>query len=367
MVDAVEVGVSLALKGGISVEIARAREEIAQLNAALAVAGVSLELLCQAFARGGAMPRAAPQGVAWPEEGVVAGLTEPLASEDTVPARPAQINATRAQANLHEPSMVTSSGASGLNDATQRASKASIASRPAVTIQHVTTSLERASATMPPAKGAPSDSRQSVPLSTPDERLVAVTTAPRQLPNFASNVAPAVIPTARIIAPIAPAAAMQLASVGSGVASTYGSAELLHLQAGSDQTRGDEQHFPSSRPYLADAGDRYSPMNTFAPQLLRLEKAGKRDTVLRSSQRSDAPGEVTARSDAVSEVASHPAEDSPQGQTYHDQAHGDIFLDGALVGRWISRLLSREAERASVGPTGFDMRRGSLMPGATVG
>ena len=45
---------------------------------------------------------------------------------------------------------------------------------------------------------------------------------------------------------------------------------------------------------------------------------------------------------------------------------GDVYLDGALVGRWISRLLNRESERASSGPTGFDRRRGRLMPGSTV-
>jgi len=46
---------------------------------------------------------------------------------------------------------------------------------------------------------------------------------------------------------------------------------------------------------------------------------------------------------------------------------GDVFLDGALVGRWMSRQLSREAGRASAGPTGFDSRRNALLPGPTVG
>ncbi len=46
---------------------------------------------------------------------------------------------------------------------------------------------------------------------------------------------------------------------------------------------------------------------------------------------------------------------------------GDVFLDGALVGRWMSRFLTQEAGRASAGPTGFDARRGRLLPGATVG
>jgi len=46
---------------------------------------------------------------------------------------------------------------------------------------------------------------------------------------------------------------------------------------------------------------------------------------------------------------------------------GDVFLDGMLVGRWMSRFLNREVGRASAGPTGFDARRGMLLPGVTVG
>jgi hypothetical protein len=46
---------------------------------------------------------------------------------------------------------------------------------------------------------------------------------------------------------------------------------------------------------------------------------------------------------------------------------GDVFLDGMLVGRWMSRFLNREVSRASAGPTGFDPRRGRLLPGVTVG
>ncbi len=49
------------------------------------------------------------------------------------------------------------------------------------------------------------------------------------------------------------------------------------------------------------------------------------------------------------------------------QVQGDVFLDGVQVGRWMSRMLKREAERASVGRTGFDGRRGLLLPGPTVG
>ena len=63
------------------------------------------------------------------------------------------------------------------------------------------------------------------------------------------------------------------------------------------------------------------------------------------------------------------SQSSPAGQSgaVGGLMGGDVFLDGALVGRWISRLLTRDAERASVGRTGFDVRRGRLLPGPTVG
>lgn len=48
-------------------------------------------------------------------------------------------------------------------------------------------------------------------------------------------------------------------------------------------------------------------------------------------------------------------------------AEGDVYLDGALVGRWLSRYLAREAGLPSSGPTGFDPRRTPQRPGATAG
>jgi hypothetical protein len=63
-----------------------------------------------------------------------------------------------------------------------------------------------------------------------------------------------------------------------------------------------------------------------------------------------------------------PASSAPVGQGQAQaRIEGDVFLDGTLVGRWMSSYLAREAGRASAGPTGFDARRNPLMPGATVG
>jgi hypothetical protein len=46
---------------------------------------------------------------------------------------------------------------------------------------------------------------------------------------------------------------------------------------------------------------------------------------------------------------------------------GDVFLDGARVGRWMSDRLAREADRPQAGMTGFDPRLGPAWPGSLHG
>jgi hypothetical protein len=76
----------------------------------------------------------------------------------------------------------------------------------------------------------------------------------------------------------------------------------------------------------------------------------------------DSPARGSAAVPEAAEGSGSGSAGGPGGPT-----EGDVFLDGTLVGRWMSRHLSREAGRASVGPTGFDQRRNALLPGATVG
>lgn len=45
---------------------------------------------------------------------------------------------------------------------------------------------------------------------------------------------------------------------------------------------------------------------------------------------------------------------------------GDVFLDGAKVGRWMSERMARDAGRPNAGPTGFDPKRSVAWPGAAV-
>ena len=49
------------------------------------------------------------------------------------------------------------------------------------------------------------------------------------------------------------------------------------------------------------------------------------------------------------------------------QIQGDVYLDGTLLGRWMSRALSREAGRPPTGGAWFDPRRSPLPPGRMIG
>ena len=78
------------------------------------------------------------------------------------------------------------------------------------------------------------------------------------------------------------------------------------------------------------------------------------------------PGFPSRNGDTMPSNLSKPGgkdRDAPASQ----QIRGDVFLDGAVVGRWMSRFLSHEAERGASGRTGFDVRRGRLLPGPAVG
>jgi hypothetical protein len=111
-----------------------------------------------------------------------------------------------------------------------------------------------------------------------------------------------------------------------------------------------------------------------APQVAQRGVAPGSDDDVRDEQVQQAPA-VTALAygaapDRNAVTSGSPAELAPPQQAEAAAAgprEGDVFLDGMLVGRWMSRFLNREAERASAGPTGFDARRGRLLPGVTVG
>jgi hypothetical protein len=53
----------------------------------------------------------------------------------------------------------------------------------------------------------------------------------------------------------------------------------------------------------------------------------------------------------------------PLAQASGGPTHGDVFLDGQRMGRWVSENLAREATRPQAGSTAFDPRIGPTWPG----
>ena len=91
-----------------------------------------------------------------------------------------------------------------------------------------------------------------------------------------------------------------------------------------------------------------------------------------ASRRSVAPVADTSRGRVAEQVAIGTTPDRARTESQHQKpangpTHGDVFLDGALVGRWMADRMTRDADRPPSGPTGFDARRSAAWPGATVG
>lgn len=58
---------------------------------------------------------------------------------------------------------------------------------------------------------------------------------------------------------------------------------------------------------------------------------------------------------------------SPSAQSQESALQGDIYLDGALLGKWVVEHLTRSMDRPRAGVTGFDPRLTATWPGAPTG
>jgi hypothetical protein len=86
-----------------------------------------------------------------------------------------------------------------------------------------------------------------------------------------------------------------------------------------------------------------------------------------------APTEMVRGGEAMTQARSGIAAASDSGSGVNTEGdtgapqQGDVYLDGALMGRWMARSLAREAGRAPSGGAGFDPRRSALPSGRMIG
>ncbi len=377
MIDAYEIGIRLALENGVSEGLAKVRQDLAMLDQAVA-----------ATARGLAQLHAVAGGAV---SGAGAELPRMAAA-----VRPATSGAT-ASTSGGEAALAPAAAASRVIER-ERATPVTAAAAPAVTVvvpdrvvpgampasMPASPSVAPAAATGVTAGGAARGSRD-----TPTPRVqvappAVVVQAPAPGP-LAGATAPAPSRLTRVTT--AEPARMAPERPQSGVVGAAPRVGAAALEAG---RRGDAprvRELPS--PELAALG--HAMLRTRREE--SAAEAGRRERVtLRTSEVPEvARRAVPLRATARQEVQRRPAaptswsppaspmvaaaaapsstipDDGQRAQAQSVPLHGDVFLDGVLMGRWMSEHMTREADRPPSGPTGFDARRSPAWPGATVG
>ncbi len=350
MSEAFEIGVTLALSDGVSDGIARARKDIAQLEHVLRAGGVSVQQLRATAAIAVAATSATPVAEKSPAKARPSverdgAVVAPPTVQPPVRLKPAEEVRSEPRQAL-APSQAAPFSPGVVQD---RPEDGKVVSGPVVMPIHVAA---------PDAMAIPATRVVASEAGVGGVMPAAVTMraqAPVRLP----------VPAQPLQADVAPRQAEQAASAW------IAPMAQVPLQAG--PVLADRAETAPQRPWVdlrsavppvreADgrenrAGLRNKNSDDVAPEHARVTAS-----LPASLERGPAAQPASGRAETPSSPSAPPAATTNAAPT-----EGDVFLDGVLVGRWISRFLTQEASRASAGPTGFDPRRGRLLPGATVG
>ena len=353
--EAYEIGVTLALNDGVSVGIAQARKDMAQLEGVLQAGGVSVQQLRAASVNAFSAIRAVPA--------VQAGGAKEKAAPRQEPAE------TAARVEAAPPARALPAGAPGAGVVAKVTTGAPApATRPSQ------------APVAPLSKEGPAGPTRLGGLVGAPEAAAPVAGSPVMAPG--AQVARASLPALlQVSAPVsvtqsgAPADRVVRASVGAPVADGL-------ARAASDVAQAPPSALPM--PQKVGAPDiRVAPdaaqggwaaaTSVWQMPAVQLPDGQTAHRITGAAAALPRPYDASERSfsDPQGGGGGLPAAQSPAAPPASAAAsaptQGDVFLDGALVGRWMSKFLTREAGRASAGPTGFDPRRGRLLPGATVG
>ena len=358
MTEAFAIGVSLALGGGVAAEMSIVRKELIRLGEALTSNGVSVQQLRRSARSSNDRSRVAPTLITKSgNQKSGAPLLEKLQS-----LQAAQVNGATTIGN---------SGRQG--PAMDRGDISTKPPMPHTTNKKVEPPQHSSLRAMLPfnpenspvgrlGKLRMSDVAESSTRAVSQARLIAAS-ASRESPGLTPETIPIVAPLARL-----PTAQNSL-SASIPHATIYGAApspepELSFSYPFSLFRQPDNRTEQYRAAVTANFGRSPSPS---APQVPWRGDSHVSETAFQGVARPSPRESVDSYSPSGPFVPGRTMEPDRLNATNGNRMQGDVFLDGALVGRWISRLLSGEAERASVGPTGFDTRRGRLMPGATIG
>ncbi len=376
MLEAYEIGISLALQDGVSAGIASIRRDLDTLDRAIAATSQNLARLQTQAGSAAAVHAPAPvrtpsiqstESPALPKPAQAAitkpvrPLPEPSLARPVPPAQATRQYTTSAPARVPEPQeAAVPPAAAGL------AFPAVAAPPPARPLPQPVLSSAVASAPVPPAPARPIPLMERPTLPAASAALaaplpIAAPTRGRDPPT--RSVAPPAplhsFPSSTPGSPAAPPPSTGPSSAPRGPASIARQAEFQRQEA--------RPAMP--RPAVPPASPAYRPPSPGAP----VQTAGPRPSravsvpstpSAPSVPRSAAPAFAPSAAPPTGQQGSFaPPPPAPAPITMQ----GDIVLDGARVGRWMASNLARQAARPPAGPTGPDPRQTPLWSGQAQG
>lgn len=372
MIDAYEIGITLALQDGVSEGLAAVRRDLGVLDQAIAATAQGLARL-QAVAGGavassqGELRRIAaavarPGGVARAQDAPTEPAISPAAAatrvierESAAASRAPQAAATQGAERAATPPVVNPEP----RQPPVAAAVMPVATAPALAAPTLAPSVIRGAAEV---RATTADVRTTavapgvvaasppVPASVPALPVMQPVMIPAAMPGLPRAVAPDLPATRTEERPATVSAAPDLAAfarmmVPARVTEGATSREALRSPA---RHTGEAAHGRAAALPARVAAHAMPMQRAAAPLAAALPPVAA------------APAQATMTS--TREGAEQVLQQGAAGPT-----HGDVYLDGQLMGRWMADRMTRDADRPPSGPTGFDTRRSPAWPGATVG
>ncbi len=360
MIEAFEIGIKLALQDGVSSGVLAVRRDLDALDRAIASTTVGLARLQRlgidalGFMDKGAQPatssaissRAAPVQPPdkTPSEGVADSISAAVGTGGDTPRTPIGSSA----APVIIPSLTGSDAGAAASSMAQvivpvRAptalEKPPVLERPAVTVP---APLPLTAAAPSPAGAVAAQRPVAVPV-----QIQTVLAAPPSAAPQVTSASPSRVYTNQTVLP----------SAGAAVAT-------------GDRVVRAVPPRPVARVVVQPQPD--ASVASLAPQRTVHHRSGATQNggvhVVAAAAAMNSP--VAGKPDPASDARNvSPPSYAPAAQGTRNQGEaiiGDVFLDGARMGRWMSDRMTQEAGRPSAGPTGFDSRRSATWPGAAV-
>ena len=398
MIDAYEIGIRLALENGVSEGLAVIRRDLTALDAAIAHSAAGLEALQQLASvllrpalppMRPPAPPPAPLPVAEPAQpdasapavGTRAKQSPPVRVEATFerppaapaallpptpPVRPSELSSVRPSEAPARPAIASVPGAEPVQPTRPRQTpKAAGAGMAPVPLPANPPATGTSAPISKPIVSAPLPARPTPRLVEPTSSLPirpAASVSPARpsvpVPNAGREVLPGPVspPTLALpAAPLAPArpARTETRDASAGQVSLDKSVGATSPRPSAPIVRLKTDSMPSQ---LAQAATK--PADSPATRVLR--SAAHTPVEARAPRRHAAPPSPLRSAEHGKSFRGQP----DQPSTGHG---GDVYLEGAAIGRWINDHLARSVIRPVSGSTGFDPRLSPVWPGASIG